>query len=247
MLFVNRVPRLLRWIISVLLIFLAVMTIYRFVFLISYNPPGKPFSGSSMLMGLRFDLKFTCMLGVGMLVLCAIPFLNPFKKPASQWFWNILLTLVFLAVLVFYAVDYYYYAYVQQRLNANIISYLVDTKISSDLVWETYPVIKIFGSIFIITILVAFGFRKNLMGYQTKYTFYKRNGAGYYVFFFLLFALGIFGKLGQFNLRWSDAFTLNNSFKANLSLNPFQSFFSTLRFMDTRPDIDKVKKFYPLM
>ena len=52
---------------------------------------------------------------------------------------------------------------------------------------------------------------------------------------------------GQFPLRWSDAFTLSDDFKANLALNPFQSFFSTLSFRHSTYDINKVRASYKLM
>ncbi|HMJ46204.1 MAG TPA: LTA synthase family protein, partial [Ferruginibacter sp.] len=49
------------------------------------------------------------------------------------------------------------------------------------------------------------------------------------------------------NLRWSDAFTLSDDFKANLALNPLQSFFSSLKFRHSTYDINKVKSAWPLM
>lgn len=72
-----------------------------------------------------------------------------------------------------------------------------------------------------------------------------------YVISFILLAQIVVGKIvvmpGQFPLRWSDAFTLSDDFKANLALNPFQSFFSTLSFRNSTFDIKKVKAAYPLM
>jgi phosphoglycerol transferase MdoB-like AlkP superfamily enzyme len=64
---------------------------------------------------------------------------------------------------------------------------------------------------------------------------------------FLLLGGLIFGKVGQFPLRWSDAFTLSDDFKANLALNPFQSFLSTLSFRSSTYDAKKLKEYYPLM
>jgi hypothetical protein len=225
MLFVDRVPRLLRWIVSVVIIFLAVMTAMRFAFFMRYALPGKPLSGSAMLMGFRFDLKFICMLAVFMLVVCAIPFANPFKHPRAHRFWYLLLTLVFIVMMFSYAVDFFYYGYLEQRLNANILSYLVDTKISTDVVWEAYPIVRVILAITLLTAIATVGFRLNVLSYKTKQPAGKRSGVLYYILFFLLFALGIFGKLGQFNLRWSDAFTLNDSFKANLAPQPLSKFF----------------------
>ncbi|MFT3683133.1 MAG: LTA synthase family protein [Ferruginibacter sp.] len=247
MLFIQKIPRLLRWLVSVGLVLLAVMTLMRFIFFLRYNPPGRALSGSTMLMGLRFDIKFICILLISMLVLCILPFLNPFKKYRARPFWTVLLTIIFMCMVFFYAVDYYYYDYLKQRLNASVLAYLKETQISADMVWETYPIIRVLLAVVFVALVAGYFFNRILLKYQSKEPINRTRGIGYYILFFLLFAWGIFGKVGQFNLRWSDAFTLNNSFKANLALNPFQSFFSTLSYRDIRPDNTKAKQYYGFM
>ncbi len=74
MLFLQRVPRLLRWIVSVLLLLLVVMTLARFIVFWKFNPPGKAFSGSAFIMGLRFDARVLAIIGLLMLLLCTFPF-----------------------------------------------------------------------------------------------------------------------------------------------------------------------------
>lgn len=237
----------MRWITSVLLIFVGVMGLLRLFFYWQYNPPGKSFSGGAILMGLRFDIKFAAIMAVTILVLCILPFLNPFKKPRAAIFWNFLVPLVFFLMLFVYAIDFFHYSYVQQRLNAAILSYFNDAAITLNMGLESYPVFRVSLLIIIAAVVFAFIFKKLLFHYQTQLVIDRRKGVGWYILFFLLFALGIFGKLGQFNLRWSDAFTLSDNFKANAALNPFQSFFSTLRYRDTRPDVNKVRQYYPIM
>ena len=245
--FLKRIPALLRWILSVQLIFLVVMTVFRFLFYFRYNPSGKPFSGSAFLMGYRFDIKFVCILGVAMLLLCSLPFLNPLRNKRAQKIWRALLLLVFILTILFYAVDYFYFDYLQQRLNASILNYFGDAGISLSMAMESYPVFKVLLGVIIISIMAGYIFNKVLVKYQQEQAISKRKFSISYIIIFLLFALGLFGKIGQFNLRWSDAFSLTDNFKANLSLNPFQSFFSTLNFKDIRPDIKKVRNGYSLM
>jgi phosphoglycerol transferase MdoB-like AlkP superfamily enzyme len=182
-----------------------------------------------------------------MMVLCLIPFLNPFKNYKAKKFWNILLSFIFFATLLFYIADYYHYEWLHQRLNASIFSYFQaeDASISFNAGLESYPLFTIFSLLVLGTITGYFILSLLLKKYQTQQVSYKGNGMALHVLFFLLFALGVFGKIGQFNLRWSDAFTLLDNFKANMALNPFQSFFSTLRFRDTKPDIKTVRSFYP--
>lgn len=247
MLYIKRIPRLLRWITSVLLLFVLAMTLMRLLFFFSFNPPGKPFSGSAMLMGLRFDLKFTSILALSILLLCSLPFMNPFKQAAAKKIWNIIIPFIFFITLLIYAIDYYHYDYIRQRLNASFLNYFNDAAITINMGLESYPVFKVLLLLLLATVLFTLAFRWLLLKYQTQYVVDKRKGRTWHVLFFLLFALGIFGKLGQFNLRWSDAFTLSDNFKANLALNPFQSFFSSLKFRDTRPDVQRVRQYYPLM
>ena len=247
MIFFKRIPRLVRWILSVQFLFLVVMTVLRFLFYFRYNPSGKAFSGSAFLMGLRFDIKFVCILGVIMLVGCSIPFLNPLRNNVAKKIWTILLPAVFMLTLFFYAVDYYYYDYLQQRLNASVLNYINDAGISFTMAMESYPVFKVLALLILVVIAAGYFFKKLLVTYRREEMLPKRKVIFRSILVFLIFGMGVFGKFGQFNLRWSDAFALSDTFKANLSLNPFQSFFSTLNFKDTRPDIKKVRADYSLM
>ncbi|MGG9971518.1 LTA synthase family protein [Ferruginibacter sp. SUN002] len=243
----SRLPRLIRWILSVYLSFLVVMTLFRSIFYWQFNPSGKAFSGSAFFMGLRFDIKFISILSLFILILCVFKFLNPFKKEKAKHFWNIFLPLVFVVTFIVYAIDYFHYDYLHQRLNANVLSYLGDASISATMAWQSYPVIKFLIALIILAMLARIFFVKKLNKFQQQEPASKRKGIVAYIIFFLLLGASIFGKFSQYPLRWSDAFTLSDDFKANLSLNPFQSFFSTLRFKDTKPDMKKVREEYALI
>lgn len=243
----GKIPRLIRWILSVMVSFLVVMSLLRLLFYWQFNPLNKAFSGSAFLLGLRFDLKFVCIVAAAIFLLCGISFINPFKKVFAKKIWVIFLTVVFAVLAIFYAADHYYYDYLHQRLNANILSYAEDAAISANMAWQSYPVIK-FSIAFIVLIFFAvLFFRKQLSKYINEPAVIVKRAWLYKLVFFLLLGLGIFGKIGQFPLRWSDAFTLSDDFKANLALNPFESFISTLKFTDVQADIKQVKKYYPMM
>ena len=138
MLFLQKIPKLLRWIFSVVIIFLITMTICRLVFFWTYNPPGKAFSGSAFLLGLRFDARIACITGLAVMLLSAFPFINPFKNSGAKKFWNILLPLAFVILLLFYFIDFYHFDYLHQRLNASVLNYLQDAGISYKMMWQTY-------------------------------------------------------------------------------------------------------------
>jgi len=247
MLFLQRIPRLLRWIFSVLLLLLLVMTLARFIVFWKFNPPGKAFSGSAFIMGFRFDARVLAIIGLLMLLLCALPFLNPLKNGNARRFWNILLPVVFLLMLFVFAIDFYHFDYLHQRLNATVLNYLQDAGISFNMMWQSYPLLKISIALILVFVLARFIFGRLLARYQQQDSFYKRKGIVVYVISILILGGFIFGKLGQFPLRWSDAYTLSDDFKANLALNPFQSFLSTLSFRNSSYDIKKVREAYPMM
>ncbi|MEP6674038.1 MAG: sulfatase-like hydrolase/transferase [Ferruginibacter sp.] len=249
--FVERIPRLLRWTFSVILLLLLTMTIFRFIFYWTYNPPGRAFSGSAFILGFRYDARVACVIGLSILILCAFPFLNPIKNIRAKTFWNILLPLVFLILLIFYAADYYHYDYLHTRLNASVLNYLQDAKISGKMMGESYPVVKIVLIILALLLLSAFVFSRLLKRYQTMDTFNKRRSIGIYIISVFVMAQLVVGRFvfkpGQFPLRWSDAFANNDDYKGNLALNPIQSFLSTLTFKDSQPDIPKTKAAYAMM
>ena len=247
MLFLQRIPRLVRWIVSVLLLFLLLMTLGRFIIFWKFNPPGKALSGSAFIMGLRFDARVVCVIGLLMLLLCAIPYINPFKNSRAKTFWNILLPVLFLLMILVLAIDYYHFDYLHQRLNATVLNYLQDAGISFSMMWQSYPLPWIGLALILAFLLGRLLFSRLLARYMEQESFYKRKARLLYVLTFLVLGGFIFGKIGQFPLRWSDAYTLSDDFKANLALNPFQSFLSTLNFRNASYDIQKVKAGYPLM
>ncbi len=251
--FLKQVPRLIRWIFSVVLILLAVMTLFRFIFYWAYNMPGNTFPGSAFLLGLRYDARIVSVIGLSILILCAIPFLHPIKKNNAKKFWNILLPLLFVLMVFVYMADYYHFDYLHQRLNASVLNYLQesDARISKDMVGQTYPIKTIIVLLIVVAILSGFVFNRLLRRYRNEQPLRDRKRIGFYIITVLFFAQCIIGKIvvksGQFPLRWSDAYTLSNDFNANLALNPFQSFLSTLSFRNSGYDIKKVKEYYPLM
>ncbi len=246
--FFSLFPKRLQWILQMLLVLLILMTAYRLMFYYHYRPVNKPFSGKTFLLGLRFDARLISITGILILILSSIPFLNPFKKRAALYFWNALITVLFFIILMMYAVDFFHYDYLQQRLNASVLNFLEDSAISSKMVWETYPVLKMAFGITLTLGLILFMHNRFL---KQKISAHSMMNPGkprlYFAVIFLFFALFTFGKLDQYPLRWSDAFTLADDFKAQAALNPFQSFFSSLQFKNSGYDIKKLRSGYALM
>jgi phosphoglycerol transferase MdoB-like AlkP superfamily enzyme len=242
--------RILRWSIYTGFFFLILMSILRLSFFIWFRHLGLSWkeAGPSFLLGLRYDLRMVCVLMIALMILGSIIYFHPYRNTRTRRGWFFLLGLISTAFVLFYIIDFVHYAYLSQRLNASVLNYTKDAGISLVMVWQSYPVVKLLFLLLVLVIFIIFSLR----------FLYKRaspHGAivrpqrrlVHFLIAFLLFAIGIFGRVGQYPLRWSYAFSMGNEAKANLSLNPFQSFFSTLKFRSSTYDLQKTKAYYPLM
>jgi len=163
---------------------------------------------------------------------------NPFENLVSERIFKIYFFVVTVVLVFLYAIDFENFDYLHERLNASVLNYLGNAKISLNMVWETYPVFTLLILIVVFTALIFWLINKWFR--RTQKSNYFRNPIARFVtgfVFTLLLGLGVFGRLNQYPLRWSDAFSFDDNFKANLSLNPVQSFLSTLKFKNSTYDL----------
>jgi phosphoglycerol transferase MdoB-like AlkP superfamily enzyme len=173
---------------------------------------------------------------------------NPFENRISKNIFKTYFFIITVSLVFLYAVDFENFDYLHERLNAGVLNYLSDAKISMNMVWETYPVFTLLILIAVCTTILYWLI--NRWYKKTEQSVYEGKNVSKFVIgfvFTLLLGLGVFGRLNQYPLRWSDAFSFDDNFKANLSLNPVQSFLSTLKFKNSTYDLKKVKEYYPLM
>src|SRR6476620_317659 len=69
--------------------------------------------------------------------------LHPFEKKLGRRLSFFTWTILLIVFVIFYTVDFANYAYLFQRLRANLLNLLEDTKTSLGLIWENYHVILI--------------------------------------------------------------------------------------------------------
>ena len=246
----NRIPKTLRWVISIAGLLLLVFTLMRFGLYLAFNKQGNSFSElfGAFWLGLRFDLRVVAVISLFILILTAIPILNPFKRRGAKTFWSWFIFILCFAILLFYIADFAHYAYLTQRLNASVLNYLEDAAISMKMVWQSYPVTWLILALLIGSFLLGWIIRRIQRSIEKKSKISdRRAGIVSVAVTVVIFAFLIFGKIDQYPLRWSDAFNLGNDYKAGLALNPFESFFNTLSFRHKPFDENKVRAFYPLM
>jgi phosphoglycerol transferase MdoB-like AlkP superfamily enzyme len=151
-------------------------------------------------------------------------------------------------LILLYIVDFAHYAYLSQRLNASVLNYLEDAGISLTMVWQSYPVIKLIIGLVIASFLILLTRRLFFKKVEKlKPVTSKGVKVTWFIVLFLLFGFGIFGRFNQYPLRWSDAFQLGNDYKAQLALNPFESFINTLKYRHSGYDMKKVKEAFQLI
>lgn len=210
-------------------------------------PTGKAFSGQTMVTGLRFDARIVAILAMLITVFGSFRFLSPFRSSRAKNLWSWVLAIVMLFFVLVYVADFFHYDYLQQRINAQILNYGADAAISMGMVWQTYPVIRIL----LLAALLVFLFYQFVNRKIGRFASGKYDSKGKVwimsLVSFLLLGLTIFGRLGQYPLRWSDAFAQGDDFKANVALNPFQSFASSLKFKNSSVKISEVRAAYPLV
>jgi phosphoglycerol transferase MdoB-like AlkP superfamily enzyme len=226
------------------------MSFLRVIFAFTFKPINIPWREMvpAFMMGIRFDLRVVCILILPLLLIGSIKRCNPFESAVSCKIMTWFLGLFIFIFSFFYSVDFAHFSYLSQRLNARVLNYLDDKTISFNMVWESYPVIKIMVvMIFVTTAILWLIIKLYKKTACSSVAIRKSNRVGWSIFFGLSFSVAIFGHIGQFPLRWSDAFSLGNDFEANTALNPFQSFFSTLTFRKSAFDLQKTREYYSLM
>lgn len=231
------------------LFFILVMSAYRLVFSVAFHPvdisTGQ--SLSAFWLGLRFDARIIAGLLVPVLLLSGFKKLNPFLQPTAKKIWLVYFGIAAFLMILFFGIDFYYYSYLTQRLNSNILNFVADAGISLNMVWQSYPVIRLAVMIVVFLFFMIWITRLIINKTTGNCTNNKSSRIMSFVVMFFFFAFLIYGKAGRFPLRWSDAFSLGSPYKSNLAFNPFQSFFSSLNYRHAEYDIKEVRKYYPLM
>ncbi|MBF0313860.1 MAG: sulfatase-like hydrolase/transferase [Oligoflexia bacterium] len=205
---------------KLLAIHILLLFIFRALFALCFFPRGGALTISyadlfyAFYLGSKFDLRF--------LLLSTLPifFLGRFAR--------LYLMVIMLPIALLYAADFGYFAYLGSRLSASALELLKPGQlgIAATMLWQSYPLLWIaFG-----LTLFLFAYHlllKKLLSPGLK-LFPKKIGIA--LSLILLVALGIYGKLSFYPLRWSEAFFATNNFVSALSLNPILYIVDTWKY-----------------
>lgn len=202
----------------------------------------------ALVLGLRFDLRVVASVLLALLVLGSVRPLDPFGEARARRFWLGALGLVSTVLVVTYVSDFLHYRYLNQRLSATVLGFLADAKISAGMIWQSYPVLRLGAGIVlgVAGLRFACGWLHRRAAAVTGASS-RAVRAAWFTAVLLGCVVGIWGRVAQYPLRWSDAFDLRSEALAQLALNPFQSFASSFGFEGMAFDAVQVRQHYPRM
>jgi phosphoglycerol transferase MdoB-like AlkP superfamily enzyme len=250
----HAIPHRVRLITTVFITNLLVFLLLRLGFLFFFIPDTTPLFSSPILralyLGFKFDARLAALICLPILILSGIPPLNPFKNKIARYAWLGYLLLSFGLIILAYLFDFGIFAYIKTRINASLLGFTNNPGISLKMIWETYAVIPILLSFFVFILLYSWWIKKRLAKLNSLPPVPGRprwkKAVKYTVFSILLLAV-IYGKLARYPLRWSEAFFSPDTFVSYLGVNPVLFFYDTFKINPTNYDMDKVKKYYPLL
>jgi phosphoglycerol transferase MdoB-like AlkP superfamily enzyme len=245
-----KVPKTIQWLVKLFIIYLCIFTIFRIATVVFFKPKGiNVFSLlPSFGLGLKYDLRWIAFLLMPIALLSLFPKLSPFYSEARKKMWTIYLGIITLIVLFFFGADFGQFAYINARLNADALIFAEDPKESLQMIWQSYPILWITGGLLGAVLMMIAIFRKTHVDVEErninvhKFSYRKR----WHLATITLLAWFVYGFLSSEPLKYSKAFSLNDEFKSNLALNPFQSFFTTLRLRMPVYNT-KAKEYYPVI
>jgi phosphoglycerol transferase MdoB-like AlkP superfamily enzyme len=224
-----QLPPTSRWVLRLFVFFMLLFSIMRVVTFYSFRPDGVSFSDAvpSFLMGMRFDLRWVCILLAPLLIAGSFNRFSPFQSSKRKRFWIVYLVIVSSMLLFFFGADFGHFDYVETRLNASALNFIEDFAISMSMLWQSYPLFWIF----LLLSLVIYGLYRFFQRSHSKVHTIQHPFKPMRTFWMmLLLIIGVAGSNPAKPLTWKDAFRLGDNFKAYLALNPLENFFTTLRF-----------------
>ncbi|MEO6455618.1 MAG: sulfatase-like hydrolase/transferase [Ginsengibacter sp.] len=245
------VPVILQWMFKIWLIYFIIFTSFRIVTFILLGPIDIHFISllPSFLLGFQYDVKWIAFILLPIGVLSVYHKLSPFYSRITKNLWAYYLGISTFIVLLFFGADFATFSYNHTRINASVLNFSEDFKISYKMIWQTYPIVWIFLGLMLSAGLLVKLFKKihsttlKKNRHQKNTIYYRRWHACTIIFL----AWSVYGIFSITPLKWGQAFKFNDNFKSYLALNPLQNFFSTLSLRTPLSKGKMPEKDFPLM
>ena len=104
--FINKIPRLHLYVISVLILFLVIQTGLRIIFWLKFNNPADPVPANDLLwsfyLGMKFDMQASMGTLLPIMILGWIKPLHPVYSPIGKRLWAVYVSLAFFIMYLVY-------------------------------------------------------------------------------------------------------------------------------------------------
>ena len=247
----QKIPNYIKYIFSNFLLLIVFNFIFRILFYSFFAELETATSNEiqkAFWLGLRFDIKLASIVLFPLALLVLIVNRRFFSNQFYKKFATFYLILAYIILTLFYLIDFGYYDYLSIRLDAASLRFLEDLKISTQVLFESYPVFKgLLG--FLILGFIIYKLSKFLyISYKNhQLNRSKKVKAVYFIFTFLLLSFSIYNSFSHYPLRWSEAFFSKNSKVNQFSLNPVLYFFDSFKFRSEGVNMTEFKKYYPVI
>jgi len=245
----QRIPNYIKFIFFNIFSFVIYAFIFRAVFYFFFAQLNSVTSADlqqAFGLGIRFDIKLAVLVVFPIAILIFIINQRFFKNKIYKRISVLYFTLMYLVITLFYLFDFGYYDYLGIRLDAASLRFLSNLKISTQVLFESYPMFKGFFGLLILVIFIykfdSFLYRK--FNLETAPISKKRKAFFIVVPFFLL-AFGVYNSITHYPLRWSQAFFSKNQSVNQFALNPILYFYDSFAFRSDGFNLEKTKKYYP--
>ncbi|MES3006769.1 MAG: LTA synthase family protein [Pseudomonadota bacterium] len=208
---------------------------------------------ASLGVGLRFDMRLALLLMLPVAILLLLPYIRARFANAVRWAIRGYVLLLFPLLLLIYIFDFGHFAYLGVRLNASAFRFAADAQISTDMIWQTYPVVWItLGWCVTVAASLYVMFRLERATLVRSLPPVTRGSAwlgGTAVTVLVL--LGLLGRYTNINienpvpLRWSDAFVSGDSQIGALGLNPVLFLYDTWHVEEDTFNAQALAEHYP--
>ncbi|MBD0331766.1 MAG: LTA synthase family protein [Chitinophagaceae bacterium] len=241
-------PKTVLWVVNLLFIFLLMFTLFRVVTFFAFKPEQETINDllPSFILGLRFDLRWISLLLLPIIIISLWPQFSPFYSERNTQFWTWYLATITFIVFFFFAADFGCFSYNKTRLNASALNFFEDPSTSASMLWQSYPVIWLLSGLVGAVLLLRWMFWKTYLQIVSKTTV-SINYHQWILAAAVAMGLLVYGSTSFQPLSWKNAFVLQDSFKSYLALNPFQNFFTTLRFRKPESNESKARQYFPVM
>lgn len=253
--------RRLQYLLALTALFFTTMALMRAVFFVGFSPlyNNPDFTTESLLtawgIGLRFDLRLALLMTLPVAAACYLPLVGLLRVRLTRLATRLYVLLALAALILTYFTDFGHYAYLGDRLNVTALRFLQDFAISTQMLWESYPVIQITLLWLFLTaslFWLALQCERKLLERTPARINGKQIAIGIVVCFIVLF-YALLGRVSNVNLanpiplRWHEAFVSGNKALGALGLNPVLYFRDTLVIPATPYNQDAVDEYYPVM